>query len=83
MVLKIKDEVFFEAKERQLNTLTAEELIPIFIVLLVRSNARNHFLCARLHFLKTFLGEEELSRNGEALYYLVTLESAVHQIRNA
>ncbi|KAH9249852.1 hypothetical protein BASA81_012343 [Batrachochytrium salamandrivorans] len=81
VLLRFKDELFLEAKTNKLKHLTAEDLIPIVVLILVRSQVLNYYLCSHLYFIKTFLGDDELSKQGEALYYLITLESAVYQVR--
>lgn len=81
VLLRFKDELFLEAKANKLKHLTAEDLIPIVVLILVRSQVLNYYLCSHLYFIKTFLGDDELAKQGEALYYLITLESAVYQVR--
>ena len=75
-VLQIKDAIFAEARSGGLKEMSADELLPVLALIIVRASPRT--LCAASALLQMFYGDDLAS--GEAAYYLVSIESAIQLI---
>jgi hypothetical protein len=80
VILRVKEEIFLEAADRGLKPMSADDLLPVF-ALIVLDAKKVHNLCAVCFFLRLFFGDE--LQTGEPAYYIVSLESALQQLKRS